>query len=120
MNPHDNSGPSDRMLPSSREIEMVVLGGMLLKPQNIGSLVVDRLTDKHFEHPAHQILFREMAAFLRENGYLDLITLRQRLIDRDLLEEVGGPGYLSDLICILPPNAAIEKYVDNIVDRHRL
>ena len=116
MNSNDNSDPSERMLPSRREIEMAVLGAMLLEPQTIGPLVVARLTDKHFEHVAHQILFCEITAVLRENGNLDLITLTQRLRDKDLLEEVGGPAYPSDLICAVPTIAGIEKYVDALAD----
>jgi len=120
MNSNDNSDPGERMLPSSREIEMVVLGAMLLEPQTIGSLVMARLTDKHFDYAVHQILFCEMTAFFREHSCLDLITLTQRLKDRELLEPIGGPAYLSDLISFVPMNRDIEKYVDNIADRHRL
>jgi replicative DNA helicase len=120
MNSTDDSDASERMLPSSREIEMVVLGAMLLGPQTIGSLVVARLTDKHFEHAAHQIIFCQMTALLRENGAVDLLTLTQRLKDKELLEAVGGPAYLSDLISVVPPNAPIEHYVGKIADRHQL
>ena len=117
MNSNDNSDPSERMLPSRREIEMVVLGAMLLEPKIVGSLVMARLTDKHFEHTAHQILFCEITAILREDGNLDLITLTQRLRDKDLLEEIGGPCYLSDLIVIVTTTTGIEKYVDKIANR---
>jgi replicative DNA helicase len=116
MNSTDNPDPSERML-SSREIEMAVLGAMLLEPKTVGSLVVARLTDKHFEHAAHQILFCEITAILRENGVLDLVTLTQRLEDKDLLDGVGGPAYLAHLICILPTIAGIEKYVDKMADK---
>jgi site-specific DNA-methyltransferase (adenine-specific)/adenine-specific DNA-methyltransferase len=75
---------------------------------------------KHFDFAVHQILFSEITGILRENGALDLITLTQRLRDRELLEEVGGPAYLSDLICVVTTTTGIEKYVDKIADRHRL
>lgn len=117
MNSTDNSDPSERMLPSRREIEMAVLGAMLLEPQTVGSLVVARLTDKRFDYAVHQTIFCEIIALLRENCALDLITLTQRLHDKDLLEAIGGPAYLSDLVCVVPPNAAIEKYIDSIADR---
>lgn len=117
MNSIDNSDPSERMLPSSREIEMAVLGAMLYDPKTIGPLVMARLTDKHFDYAVHQVLFREMTACLRENVCLDLITLTQRLQDKDLLEEVGGTAYLSDLVSTVPLNTDIEKYVDNIANK---
>ena len=117
MNSADNSDPSEGMLPSSREVEMVVLGAMLLEPQTLGSLVMARLTDKHFDYAVHQVLFREMTACIRENVCLDLITLTQRLQDKDLLKAIGGPVYLSDLVCTVPMNKDIEKYVDNIANK---
>ena len=117
MNSTDNSDPSERMLPSSREVEMVVLGAMLLEPQTVGQLVMARLTDKHFDHAVHQVLFREMTTCLREHVLLDIITLTQRLQDKDLLKEVGGPVYLSDLVSLVPTITSIEKYVDNIADK---
>ena len=101
MNSTDNSDPSERMLPSSREVEMVVLGAMLLEPKIVGPLVMARLTDKHFDYAVHQVLFREMTTCLREHVCLDLITLTQRLQDKGLLEEVGGPVYLCDLVSIV-------------------
>jgi replicative DNA helicase len=117
MNSTDNSDPSDRTLASSREIEMVVLGAMLLEPQTLGSLVMARLTDKHFDYAVHQVLFREMTACLREHVALDIVTLTQRLQDKDLLGAIGGPVYLSDLVCTVPMNRDIEKYLNHIADR---
>lgn len=114
MNSTDDSDPSEQKLPSSREIEMVVLGAMLIEPKTIGPLAMVRLTDKHFDYAAHQIIFREMTACLRERGFLDFITLTQILDGKDLLEEVGGTVYLSDLVSSVP---LIEKYIDKLVDK---
>jgi len=117
MNSTDNSDPSERMLPSSRELEMVVLGALLLEPQTVGPLVMARLTDKHFDYAVHQVLFREMTACLREHVCLDLITLTQRLQDKQLLKAIGGPVYLCDLVSLVPTNRDIEKYIDNLADK---
>jgi replicative DNA helicase len=105
------------MLPSSRELEMVVLGALLLEPQTVGPLVMARLTDKHFDYAVHQVLFREMTACLREHVCLDLITLTQRLQDKQLLKAIGGPVYLCDLVSLVPTNRDIEKYIDNLADK---
>jgi replicative DNA helicase len=117
MNSADNTDPSEGMLPSSREIEMAVLGAMLLEPQTVGPLVMPRLTDKHFDYAVHQILFREMTTCLREQVLLDIITLTQRLQDKDLLKAIGGPVYLSDLVSLVATITSIEKYIDNIADK---
>ena len=119
MSSADNSEPSEGMLPSSREVEMVVLGAMLLEPKTVGPLVMARLTDKHFDYAVHQILFREMTTCLRERGFLDIITLAQILQDKDLLEAIGGPVYLSDLVSVVPMNRDIEKYVENLADKEK-
>jgi hypothetical protein len=48
----------DRVLPNSRDAEMAVLGAMLLSPQDAGSQVRERLSEHHFYHAAHQVIFR--------------------------------------------------------------
>lgn len=110
----------DRVLPNSLDAEIAVLGAMLLSPAEAGSQVRERLGDNHFYYAAHQVIFREIATLQDAMQAVDLITLTQRLQDKNQLEEVGGPAYLSDLITRVPTTANVEHYIDIVWEKHLL
>ncbi|HTS17160.1 MAG TPA: replicative DNA helicase [Verrucomicrobiae bacterium] len=110
----------DRVLPNSMDAEMAVLGAMLLSPTEAGSEIRDRLSEGHFYYSAHQAIFREISALQDALQAIDLITLTQRLRDKNQLEEIGGPAYLSDLIGRVPTTANIAHYVDIVWEKHQL
>ncbi len=110
----------DRVLPNSMDAEMAVLGAMLLSPAEAGSQVRERLDEQHFYYAAHQVIFREIAVLQDALQAIDLITLTQRLQDRNQLEEVGGAVYLTDLISRVPTTANVEHYIDIVWEKHLL
>ncbi len=110
----------DRVLPNSIDAEMAVLGAMLLSPAEAGSEVRERLSENHFYYAAHQVIFREIAVLQDAMQAIDLVTLTQRLQDKNQLEEVGGPAYLSDLVTRVPTTANVEHYIDIVWEKHLL
>ena len=110
----------DRVLPNSLDAEVAVLGAMLLSPAEAGSEVRERLSENHFYYAAHQVIFREIATLQDAMQAIDLITLTQRLQDKNQLEEIGGPAYLSDLITRVPTTANVEHYIDIVWEKHLL
>ncbi len=110
----------DRVLPHSIEAEVAVLGAMLLDPEVASSFVRDRLTEQAFYAAPHQVIFREIAALQDGLQAIDLVTLTQRLQDKKVLEEVGGPAYLADLITKVPTAANVEHYVDIVSEKYLL
>jgi len=117
------SAPSlvlDRVLPNSLDAEMAVLGAMLLSPAEAGSQVRERLSEHHFYYAAHCVIFREIAVLQDAMQAIDLITLTQRLQDKNQLEEIGGPVYLSDLVTRVPTTANVEHYIDIVWEKHLL
>src|ERR1017187_605187 len=117
------SAPSlilNRVLPNSLDAEMAVLGAMLLSPAEAGSQVRERLSENHFYHAAHRVIFREIAVLQDAMQAIDLITITQRLQDKNQLEEIGGPVYLSDLVTRVPTTANVENYIDIVYDKYLL
>jgi replicative DNA helicase len=110
----------DRVLPNSLDAEIAVLGAMLLSPAEAGSQVRERLSEVHFYYAAHQVIFREIATLQDALQAIDLITLTQRLQDKNQLEEIGGPSYLGDLITRVPSTANVEHYIDIVWEKHLL
>ncbi|HUK41188.1 MAG TPA: DnaB-like helicase N-terminal domain-containing protein, partial [Candidatus Acidoferrales bacterium] len=108
----------DRVLPNSLDAEMAVLGAMLLSPAEAGSEVREHLSEQHFYYAAHQVIFREIAALQDAMQAIDLVTLTQRLQDKNQLEEVGGPAYLSELVARVPTTANVEYYIEIVWEKH--
>ncbi len=108
---------SERIPPNSLEAEMSVIGAMLLSPENAGARIRDQLTPHHFYYAAHQAIFREAVEMIEKLSTLDIVTFTQRLQDKKLLEEIGGPVYLSDCMSRCPSVSHAESYVETIIDK---
>ncbi len=111
---------TDRVLPNSLDAEIAVLGAVLISPTEAASIVRDRLSEEHFYYAPHQVIFREIAALQDAMQAIDLVTLTQKLQDKNQLEEVGGVSYLSELITRVPTAANVEHYIDIVLEKYLL
>jgi replicative DNA helicase len=98
-----------RLPPQNLEAEQCVLGSILLQQ---GALVkiLELVTPEDFYREAHKIIFKAMVALFEKNEPQDIITISNILKDRDQLDTVGGPSYLSNLSDIVPVAANIIYY----------
>ncbi|NQU76290.1 MAG: replicative DNA helicase [Planctomycetes bacterium] len=106
-----NSGTqqSVRVPPQSREAEICVLGAMILDPSSI-DIVVQWLQSDHFYTPAHSQIYEVLVAMIAAGKPVDLVTVRDELTQRKILDAVGGAEYLVSLIDGVPNAANIEYY----------
>ncbi|MCG3149336.1 MAG: Replicative DNA helicase [Verrucomicrobiae bacterium] len=110
----------DRILPNSQDAEMAVLGAILLSPVEVGAQVRERLDESHFYYATHQVIFREIAGLQDSMAAVDAVTLSQRLQNKGLLDEIGGPAFLADLYNHVPTTANVEHYIDIVWEKHLL
>ncbi len=107
--------PTDphRLPPQNLEAEQCVLGSILLQQ---GALVkiLELVTPADFYRDAHKIIFSAMVALFEKNEPQDIITVTNILKDKNQLEEIGGPAYLSNLTDIVPVAANIIYYAQII------
>ena len=90
-------GPSfvERTLPMSKDAEAAVLGSFLLSPDEAGAAITERLTESHFYLTPHKVIFREIVALQNAVQAVDLVTVTQRLQNKNQLDAIGGPSYLA-------------------------
>jgi replicative DNA helicase len=112
--------PIDKVLPNSKEAEMAVLGAILLRPEEAGPKAQEWLEEKHFYYAPHQVLYREITAMQNAMQAIDPVTLQQRLMDKKLLEEIGGPASLTEFLQHVPTAANIEHYIEIVWEKHLL
>ncbi len=110
-----------RMLPQSPEAELGVLSSYMLAPREVGGICAEkRLSPDHFHVPAHAVLFEVLEGMWNDNKPIDFITVTQILRDRLLLDQVGGPSFVTHLFTYLPTAANVSYYLDAVVDKHTL
>jgi replicative DNA helicase len=112
----------DRLPPHSVEAEQGVLGCILLSPgENLG-MCLEKLKNPSaiFYDLRHQAIFDALADMFDRKEAIDLITLQQRLKDKQQLESIGGLAYLSSLQDAVPSAANLSYYLDIVREKYLL
>ncbi|MEY3895204.1 MAG: replicative helicase, partial [Verrucomicrobiota bacterium] len=95
------SPPTDDItsaLPHAVGPEKSVLSSMLQDPHEFIPLAIEEgLTAEHFYLPSHATLFALLLTLADANETIELVSLIQRLLDRGLLDRVGGPSAVTDI-----------------------
>src|ERR1700726_1330485 len=115
-----SSQDTHRTPPHSVEAEQGVLGSMLISPRDAVAEAVEKVTDEYFYVPAHQVIFNALVDLWNAGQAIDLITFTQVLRDRNLLESVGGPAFVTSLFTFVPTAANIGYYLEIVRDKYIL
>src|SRR3954468_7935285 len=109
----------DRVPPHSLEAEKAVLGCVMLSPNDCMGECLAKLKSgsEVFYDLRNQIIFNELADMFDKREPLDLVTLRQRLKDKKLLDEVGGIAYINSFRELVPTPAHIGFYLNIVIDK---
>lgn len=116
------AGAADRSPPHSPEAERGVLACILLAPSETMSDCLGKLrvSAALFYDLRHQTLFEVLREMFERNEPIDLITLQQRLKDRNLLDKVGGLTYLTGLPDAAPSAANLKFYLEIVKEKYVL
>ncbi len=109
-----------RSLPFSEDGEKAVLCSLLLSPREVSDLCVLRLRPDAFYIPAHQIIYNLVIEFSDKSKPIDFVSLKQGLKDRNQLEEIGGPEFLSSLYSFVPTAANAAYYIEIVREKYLL
>lgn len=107
---------SGRVPPQAVDVEMSVLGAMLLEKEAI-SRTVEIMDDTAFYKPAHQKIFKAIISLFEKNEAADSITVVDELRRAGHLEEVGGPLYISDLTMRVTSAANVEYHAKIVLEK---
>ncbi|MCH8518692.1 replicative DNA helicase [Candidatus Gracilibacteria bacterium] len=95
--------------PYSTEAEQSVLGSLLIDKEGF-IMIGDILTHEDFYEERHARIYETMFELYRHNKPIDLVTVREKLDDKKLLDAVGGMLYLAELTEAVPTSANIYEY----------
>ena len=102
-----------RIPPHSIEAEQSVIGSMILDRDAI-LVASEILTSDDFYQKQYGIIFDAMVELCNEGQPVDLITLQNRLKEKELPPDISSMEYVRDLIAAVPTSANV-KYYANIV-----
>lgn len=105
----------DRLPPQNIEAEQSVLGSLLIDPQAIIA-VSTFLRPDDFYRETHADIYAAMVALHERREPIDFVTVCDALERQGRLQSVGGPGYLTSLINMVPTSIHVEHYA-RIVER---
>ena len=117
------TGPKlDRLPPHSIECEKGVLGCIMLSPNDCMGVSIEKFkgTTEVFYDLRHQTIFDMLAEMYDKREAIDVITLQQKLKDKQLLEQVGGIAYLQTLPDAVPSAANLSYYLDFVQEKFLL
>jgi len=103
----------DRLPPHSVEAEQGVLGCALLSPNECMGECIEKLkaASDIFYDLRHRTIYEVLVTMYDAKEAIDLITLQQRLKDKQQLDAVGGLAYLSSLPDAVPSAANLGYYL---------
>src|SRR5438093_8831893 len=118
------TGPAkiDRLPPHSIEAEQGVLGCVLLSPGECLGVCIEKFKSgsELFYDLRHRHIYELLVEMYDHREAIDLLTVQQRLKDRNQLEAVGGLSYLSSLPDAVPSSANLSYYADIVREKHLL
>lgn len=103
--------------PQAIEIEEAVLGALLLEP-NVVADVLDSLSDECFYKDANRKIFKAITSLSTSHQPIDLFTVSEQLKRDQVLEEVGGLLYLSQLSSKIGAAAHIDTHVKILLEKY--
>ncbi len=98
-----------RVLPHSVEAEQSVIGSMLMDKDAIVA-AAEIVTSSDFYQQQYGIMFEAMVELFNEGKPVDLITLQDRLKEKDVPPEVSSLEFVRDIITTVPTSANVKSY----------
>ena len=108
-----------RILPHSIEAEQSVIGSMIIDREAI-VVASEIITGDDFYSKQYGILFETMVELNDEGKPVDLVTLQDRLKEKDVPPEVSSLEFVRDLITAVPTSANIKYYANIVAEKSTL
>lgn len=105
--------------PNDCEAEAALLSAVLIDPSAFDE-VADLLHRETFYAEAHGLIWAACAALRAKGQPVDIVQVGSRLRDEGRLQQVGGMGYLTEMLNAAPAIAHRRAYAERVVEKWRL
>ena len=107
-----------RVMPNSKEAEQSVIGSMIMDRDAIVT-ASEMLHKDDFYYQQYGIIFEAMVELFTAGQPVDLVTLQNKLKEKDVPEEISSLGFVRELLTSVPTSANI-KYYATIVSENAI
>lgn len=108
-----------RVMPHSAEAEQSVIGSMLLDKDAIVA-AMEIISAEDFYHQQYGVVFEAMTELFNEGKPVDMVTLQNRLQEKDVPPEVGTLDFLRDVLAVVPTSANVRYYANIVYEKAML
>lgn len=108
-----------RILPHSVEAEQSVIGSMIMDREAI-VVASELITGEDFYNRQYGVLFETMVELNDAGSPVDLVTLQNKLKEKDVPPEVSSLEFVRDLITAVPTSANIKYYANIVAEKATL
>lgn len=108
-----------RVLPHSVEAEQSVIGAMIMDREAIMT-ASEMIESEDFYQHQYGILFESILELYNEGKPVDLITLQERLREKDVPPEVSSLEFARDLLNAVPTSTNIRYYAQIVQEKSML
>ncbi|MDY4840726.1 MAG: replicative DNA helicase [Lachnospiraceae bacterium] len=105
-----------RVMPNSLEAEQSVIGSMIMDKEAI-VVASESLLKEDFYHQQYGILFESMVELFNEGQPVDLVTLQNKLKEKDVPPEISSLEYVKDLVTAVPTSANVKYYAEIVKEK---
>ena len=108
-----------RVLPHSIEAEQSVVGAMLMDKDAIMT-AAEIISGEDFYQTSYGVIFDAIVELFNEGKPVDLITLQERLKEKDVPAEISSLEFVRDLVTAVPTSANIKYYAEIVSEKAML
>ncbi|HJA92514.1 MAG TPA: replicative DNA helicase [Candidatus Eisenbergiella merdipullorum] len=108
-----------RVLPHSMEAEQSVIGSMIMDREAI-VVASEIISGDDFYNKSYGVLFDTMVELNDQGQPVDVVTLQNRLKEKDVPPEVASLEFIRDLITAVPTSANIKYYATIVSEKAML
>jgi replicative DNA helicase len=105
-----------RILPHSDEAERAVIGSMLMDADAIVTASEIISTDDFYQRQ-YGILFEVMTELYGEDKPVDLVTLQERMKNKDVPPELTSVEFISGILNDVPTSANVKHYAQTVAEK---
>ncbi len=108
-----------RVLPHSMEAEQSVIGSMIMDREAI-VIASESVTGEDFYNKSYGVVFDSMVELNDQGQPVDLVTLQNRLKEKDVPPEVASLEFIRELLVAVPTSANIKYYANIVAEKAML
>ncbi len=105
-----------RVMPHSIEAEQSVIGAMLMDKDAILA-VSEMISGQDFYQNAYGVIFDSIVEMFNEGKQIDLVSLKERLKEKDVPPEIASLEFMRDILDIVSTSVNVRQHAEIVSDK---